>query len=33
MGPLWSRMHRRKRRSMATLRREDIPLSPSVYAV
>lgn len=33
MGPLWSRMGRRKMRSMATLRKEDVPLSPGVYAV
>ena len=33
MGPLWSRMSRRKMRSMATLRKDDIPLSPGVYAV
>ena len=33
MGPLWSRMHRRKMRSMASLQKDDIPLSAGVYAV
>jgi len=33
MGPLWARMSQRKRRPMATLKREDIPLAAGVYAL
>lgn len=33
MGTLWSQMGRRRRRSMSSLRKEDIPLDPGVYAL
>jgi hypothetical protein len=33
MGTLWSQMGRRRRRSMSSLRKEDIPLDPGIYAL
>jgi hypothetical protein len=33
MGTLWSQMGRSRRRSMSSLRKEDIPLDPGVYAL
>lgn len=33
MGTLWSQMGRRRRRSMSSLKKEDIPLDPGVYAL
>src|SRR5271165_5554937 len=32
-GPLWARMHRRKRVGMAALTKAGIPTSPGVYAL
>lgn len=33
MGPLWSQIGEHRRRSMSSLNKDDIPLSPGVYAL
>jgi len=33
MGPLWSQIGEHRRRSMSSLKKEDIPLEPGVYAL